>query len=74
MDVNNASKSHQKQVSPNSRSGLQQSLRDAILGGSGNVSNGDVSNGHRDMVRIGNLEYLGRRCGNLVNGYTGETS
>ena len=58
MDVNNASKSHQKQVSSNSRSGLQQSLRDAILGGSGNVSNGDVNNSNRDMVRIGNLKYL----------------
>ena len=58
MDVNNASKGHQKQVSSNSRSGLQQSLRDAILGLSGNVSNGDVNNSNRDMVRIGNLKYL----------------
>ena len=60
MDVNNASKSRQKQVSPNSRSGLQQSLRDAILGGSGAVGNGDVNNGHKDMVRIGNIQLLYR--------------
>jgi hypothetical protein len=53
LDVNSATKLHQKQISPNSRSGLQQSLREAILGGSGGSSNGDANIGVRDMVRIG---------------------
>ena len=58
LDVNSATKLHQKQISPNYRSGLQQSLRDAILGGSGGSSNGDGSSSQRDMVRIGKAKNL----------------
>ena len=57
LEVNSTTRLHQKQISPSSRNGLQQSLREAILGGSGGSSNGDGNNSHRDMVRIGIVCY-----------------
>ena len=56
LDANSSTRLHQKQISPSSRTGLQQSLREAILGGSGGSSNGDGSNCQRDMIRIGSFK------------------
>ena len=57
LEVNSTTRLHQKEISSTSRNGLQQSLREAILGGSGGSSNGDGNNSHRDMVRIGTIRY-----------------